>query len=265
MQTSLEHVEAAIAEVAKARTLVSKIKSIQVRNATDRDALKATALAWLQTHRPHVHEVDLAAIDAPYRRILDCTAKLAARSTYLSALKAAKDALVEVRREIAAAPLVPLLTGTDPPPRFAAFSADIGMQNILNRRWEEVQQCMTAGAYLAATVMMGGLLESLLLARINMEANKSPLYTAKNTPKDKAGKPLPLSEWKLVNMVGVSHDLGWVTKSAKDVGNVLRDFRNYIHPHKEHTDGITITSEDARMLWDVSKAIARQLLASVPQ
>jgi hypothetical protein len=72
---------------------------------------------------------------------------------------------------------------------------------------------------------MGGLLESLLLARVNLEPNKGPVYTAKSTPKDKAGKAMPLSEWKLVAMVGVAHEVGWITKSAKDVGNILRDFR----------------------------------------
>jgi hypothetical protein len=37
---------------------------------------------------------------------------------------------------------------------------------------------MTAGAPLAATVMIGGLLEGLLLARILHEANKTPIFTA---------------------------------------------------------------------------------------
>jgi uridine kinase len=53
-----------------------------------------------------------------------------------------------------------------------------------------------------------------------------------------------------------------VTKSAKDVGNVLREFRNYIHPHKEFADKVTIQEEDAKMFWEVTKAITRQVLAS---
>jgi hypothetical protein len=111
--------------------------------------------------------------------------------------------------------------------------------------------------------MMGGLPETLLLARINITANKAPVFTAKAAPRGKQQKTLPLAEWKLVNMVEVGHELGWITKSAKDVGNVLRDFRNYIHPHKEHTDGVQIGEEDARMFWEVTKAISRQVLASI--
>ena len=64
-------------------------------------------------------------------------------------------------------------------------------------------------------------------------------------------------------MVEIAHELGWVTKSAKDVGNVLRDFRNYIHPHKEHTDNVLIVDEDARMFWEVTKSISRHVLTSV--
>jgi hypothetical protein len=110
--------------------------------------------------------------------------------------------------------------------------------------------------------MMGGLLESLLLARINNSPDRSAVLTARGAPRDKAEKTVPLSEWKLVNMVEVAHELRWITKSAKDVGDVLRDFRNYIHPHKEYTDGIAILEEDAVMFWEVTKAVTRQLLNS---
>jgi hypothetical protein len=52
------------------------------------------------------------------------------------------------------------------------------------------------------------------------------VFTAAGAPRDKLGKTLSLADWKLVSMVAVAHELGWVTKSAQDVGNVLRDFRN---------------------------------------
>lgn len=67
--------------------------------------------------------------------------------------------------------------------------------------------CITAKAPLAATVMMGGLLEGLLLARVNSQANKAPIYTAAAAPKDKQGKTLPLKDWTLQNYIGVAHEL----------------------------------------------------------
>ena len=40
----------------------------------------------------------------------------------------------------------------------------------------------------------------------------------------------------------------------------MRDYRNYIHPQKELSHGITITAEDAKMMWEVAKSVARQVL-----
>jgi hypothetical protein len=76
------------------------------------------------------------------------------------------------------------------------------MQGILSKRWQECVICVKAGAPLAATVMMGGILEGLLLAKINQLADKSPVFTAIAAPKDKKiGKTLPLKEWGLKNFI----------------------------------------------------------------
>jgi hypothetical protein len=271
----LADIEAAIAEVTKARASVQRGRSKQVTSVNETDQLKAVAYAWFQTHRPpvaaHPVQMDLAPVDSAYRVIMDATGRHAARKTYVDALRDAKRALILLRSVIATAPsaALPVMPGApmnvtaDAPPNFAPLAADPGMRDILDRRWAEVQRCIVSHAYLAATVMMGGLLESLLLARINGSPNRSAVFTAKAAPRDRTGRSLALGDWKLVAMVEVAHELGWITKSAKDVGNVLRDFRNYIHPHKEHTDGVAIAVDDASMFWEVTKVISRQVLSSV--
>ena len=134
------------------------------------------------------------------------------------------------------------------------------MKAILTKRWIECVNCISSGAPLAATVMIGGLLEGLLLARINKEPNKAPIFTAASTPKDQLGKSLGLKDWTLKDYIGVAHELGWITVAAKDVGVVLRDYRNYIHPQKELSHGISLTPADASVLWEIGKSISRQLL-----
>ncbi len=271
MSEALEHIEAAISEVTAARTSVCRGTSRQVKSIDERDRLKSVAFAWFKSHKQHVQHVEVTDVDAAFQTVLESTARYATRSTYARALKDAKAALVVSRRALVAPP-----DGTsgsalavrgpfkaESPPAFASIVADAAMQAILERRWAEVQLCIEARANLAATVMMGGLLESLLLARINRCSNKASLFTAKTSPRGKDGKVLPLPDWKLVAMVEVAHELGWITKSARDVGNVLRDFRNYIHPHKEHTDGVALSNEDCRMFWEVSKSISRQILSSI--
>lgn len=271
MADALGAVEAAIREVSKARQSVMRQKSKQVSSADEIDQLKSVAFAWFQSHQPivktHPSKPDLSAVDLAYRTVMDSTGRHASRSTYADALRDAKRSLVEARGFVAAnfhaAPAVVANATNDAPPNFAPLAADANMQMILQRRWDEVQRCLASKSNLAATVMMGGLLESLLLARINSSPDKAAVFKAKSAPRDKAGKTLMLPEWKLIHMVEVAHELTWITKSAKDVGNVLRDFRNYIHPHKEYTDGVTILDEDARMFWEVTKSTARHVLASV--
>src|SRR5437773_1848747 len=104
------------------------------------------------------------------------------------------------------------------------------MQTILTNRWYECVTCVEAGAPLAAVVMMGGLLEGLLLARINQLTDKSPVFKAASAPRDRTGTPLKLNEWGLKNYIDVAYEVGWISQTTKDVGEVVRDYRNYIHP-----------------------------------
>jgi len=133
----------------------------------------------------------------------------------------------------------------------------------LGTTWTETLACKHANAHLAATVMLGGLLEALFLARINRMANLSPVFTAQAAPKDKAGKAKPLKEWGLKDYLDVAKELGWIRQSAKDVGQVLRDYRNYIHPEKEFSHGITVDAQDIAMFVSVFSSIADQIIASV--
>ena len=103
-----------------------------------------------------------------------------------------------------------------------------------------------------------------MYARITRQTNKAPIYTAAAAPKDKAGKTLHLKEWTLQNYIGVAHELKWITQTVKDIGDVLRDYRNYIHPHKQHSEKVFLTHDDAKILWEISKNIARQVL-TLPQ
>jgi predicted XRE-type DNA-binding protein len=108
--------------------------------------------------------------------------------------------------------------------------------------------------------MLGGLLEALFLARINRLTSLAPLFTAAAAPKDKAGKPRPLKEWGLKDYLDVEKELGWIRQSAKHVGQVLRDDRNYIHPEKELSHGITVVAEDTAMFVSVFSSIAEPKL-----
>lgn len=253
-----------VREIDRVRKFLGRIKVRQVRNAEHRDLLKATALSWFHTRRPTVLAAlspdTLAKIDAPYRIILDASDRDSAKNTYVGAAKTAHDVLMAARSSVLVR--APVARTGDTPPSFAALAADAAMQAILERRWQECKRCIDAGAPLAATVMMGGLLEALLVARANLLSDKSKLFKAAATPIDpKTKKPLDLRQWMLGPYIDVGYELRWISNSAKNVAVILRDYRNYIHPEKERSHGITLSPDDAAMFWEVTKTLSRELLA----
>jgi hypothetical protein len=260
-------IEAAIAEATKARQRTSRKKTAQLAAEDEREVLKATALAWLRSHRLAIGQCvspsDLKPIDDIYSSILAATEMRALRSRYLNDLRDVKNLLVALRSRIVVAASSTGNAFGDSPPGFAALAPDPKMQAILVRRWQETIRCIGADANLAATVMMGGLLEALFLARVNQLADKKAVFTAKFAPRDRQGRTLPLDGWTLRNYVDVAHELGWITLPAKSISEVLRDYRNYIHPQKELSHGVQISQNDACMFWSVFKSLTSQILESI--
>lgn len=257
-------IESAIAEIDHIRKLLSKIKVRQIRNSEHRDVLKATALSWFRNHRTNIigsiSPELLATIDQSYQTILHATERDAAKSTYIRAVNKAKETLIKSRSEILLA--TKSTQTTDAPPEFSSLASDPTMQAILVRRWEECVRCLTAGAPLAATVMMGGLLEALFVSRVNKLSDKRKLFASSVVPVDpKTKKPLDLRQWMLGSYIDVGHDLKWISRSAKDIAVILRDYRNYVHPEKERSHGIVLSVDDAIMFWEITKTLSRELLS----
>jgi hypothetical protein len=265
MTNHMDAIELALGEVDRLRKLIKKKSTPQVWALDERASAKATALAWFNAHRPNVNlavaSASLQHADSCYRTLLEASDRATSRKTYDSLLKDLRAALIALRSEGIGQPAKTTAT-SDHAPSFAPLISDPNMQTILSDRWNECIACISVNAALSATVMMGGLLEALLLARVNRESNKAPIFQAKGAPKDKNGQPRQLTEWALKNYIDVGHELGWITVSAKDVGEVLRDYRNYVHPFKQLSHGVRLSTDDALLLWEVSKAITRQVIKS---
>lgn len=259
-----EAIHAAI-EQAQLLLKAAKKKRTQQVVGAERDIVRATALSWFNNHRKQLTAVftdaDLSEIDKKYQWVLQASHKNSLRSSYVTAVKGIEDSLVELRSaNVLKLSQAPPAATAEVPPDFSSLVKDGQMKAILEGRWVEISACIIAKASLAATVMMGGLLEGLLLARVNSQTNKAPIYTAAAAPKDKQGNPLPLKDWTLHNYIGVAHELKWITQTVKDIGGVLRDYRNYIHPQKQYSEKVSLTPADADLLWEISKNIARQVL-----
>jgi hypothetical protein len=234
-----------------------------LRSTEARGHLKAVALAWFQRHKasvaPGTNAREIDSIDASFRELLGLSERAPSTAKVRAVVKRLQSELVRLDTSLVSSAAVSKST-TNAPPSFAAVPDPL-MRQVLSRRWQECVTCLEAGAPLAATVMMGGLLESLFLARVNREPSKQPIFTAKAAPKDpKTQQALSLREWTLGDYIAVAHELRWIPQSVRDVSEVVRDYRNYIHPQKELTHQIALTVGDARMFWEVSKAISSHLL-----
>ena len=107
--------------------------------------------------------------------------------------------------------------------------------------------------------MMGGMLEGLLLARLQQLRDRGLAFKTKACPKDNAGKPLGFDKWCLNNYMDVTHELKLISQTGKDISAVLRDYRNFIHP-KEEYKGTSISPGDAQIMWEIAKGVTGQLL-----
>ena len=148
-------------------------------------------------------------------------------------------------------------------PDFSPLAGNEEIRGILTRRWLECCKCVGAEAHLAAIVMMGGLLEALFVARANKMPDKKTLINATSAPIEKAtGKTINYQEWMLDSYIKVGQELGWITGSARSVADVLKEYRNYVHPEKERRHGVMLDLNDSQMFWSVTKSLVRQLLLS---
>ncbi len=269
MTAAQRSLDSAIDESNRLRKVLQKHGSVQVRSDDERQLIKAVSYAWFNSHRASLMDAlgqdDVQEVDSSYQALLTASNRATTRARCLSWAKRLGKSLSQLQAtqavRLSAMPSASLPSATnDAPPQFSSLVADSKMQAILENRWQECVRCLDANAPLAATVMIGGILEGLLLARINALTDKSPVFKASTAPKDKSGATLKLNEWGLKNFIDVAHELRWISRTTKDIGEVVRDYRNYIHPQKEHSHGVSITSEDAKMMWEVAKSVARQVL-----
>lgn len=265
MSAAHTSLDAAIYEVERVGVFLKKNASRQVNNRAHLSLIKATCLTWFNNHRSPiaaiVGEASLSDVDQSFRELLSATDRATTLAKYSAILKQLRSELSKIRGLTVAPKPVAASSTTDAPPNFATLVSDQAMQSILVRRWQECAICVNACAPLAATVMMGGLLESLLLARVLKEPNRAVIFALASAPKDpKSSKPQPLQDWTLRHYIDAAREMKWISESAKDVGAVLRDYRNYIHPNKQLSHGMNVEVGDAKMFWEISKAIARELL-----
>lgn len=145
-----------------------------------------------------------------------------------------------------------------PPPDFLNLKLEPGLGEILADRWEQAQRSLKAEAFLAATILMGSMLEGMLLAvlqKFPKEAN-----TCQAAPHDpRTRKVKYFADWSLAEMINVAHEAGWLDLDVKKFSHSLREFRNLIHPYKQMIVRTFPDKDTCEISWLVVQAAANDL------
>jgi hypothetical protein len=142
--------------------------------------------------------------------------------------------------------------------KLVGLGLDGALEAAVLSRWREAVLCEASGAFLAAAVMYGAVLEGLLLGLVK----RSPAQAnrAAPAPKDATGRVLPVAEWKLQDLIEVGKALQWIPAGAAKHCHELRDTRNLVHPWKQAVDGV----EADKRLAHISRIVVTAAVHAAP-
>ena len=193
----MKSIDEAISQIEILQKVLKKNISIQVKGSDTKSTIKASALSWFQNIRPQINltDIQLKEVDEGYKFLLEASEKNTTKTKYLSVLKNIRSKLISMRSDNIIAITNQNSTTSDKPPDFSTLIKDDKMKSILLKRWDECIKCIEIDAPLSSLVMMGGMLEAILLAKINSFSDKPKIFKAKSAPVDKkTSKVYPLQE-----------------------------------------------------------------------
>ncbi len=118
-------------------------------------------------------------------------------------------------------------------PQFDLAVQDAKLSDELTRRWREAVSCGSVGAYLAATILVGSIVEGVLMDYIRNNL-ASIQATVRNSilPKDRADRNniAAVSSWQFSSLIAVAAEADAMPSDIDKIQTVLREYRNYVHP-----------------------------------
>ena len=110
------------------------------------------------------------------------------------------------------------------------FITDTDLRNIIKRDYVELRTILfPAGAWKSVVIISGSILEAILFDALTKDAATK----GKATSSTKAPKGA-IDDWGLFMLIEVATDIGiFSSERANTIDQVLRDYRNFVHPKKE--------------------------------
>src|SRR5262249_46969295 len=112
----------------------------------------------------------------------------------------------------------------------------------VERDYRELAVCLLpGGAWKSAVVLAGSILEAILYDQLTRDAARvAAAMASPKAPRKKGGVVKDITqdtaeaEWRLSDLIDVCVDLTILPQARADtIDQVLRDYRNFVHPRKE--------------------------------
>ena len=130
------------------------------------------------------------------------------------------------------------------------FIYDASLKNIIQRDYKELHSLLIPdGAWKSAVILSGSILESMLYDILTQPHNIQLSNSSDKAPKYK-GKVVDITsgKWKLITLIDVAVDINILPiQRAASIDQVLRDYRNFVHPQKEIKSQHPCTEAEAYM------------------
>jgi hypothetical protein len=123
--------------------------------------------------------------------------------------------------------------------RSFAYIADADLRKIIERDYIELaNKVFPDQAWKSTVIIAGSILEAILFAVLSDPKRLATTNASTKGAKAKGGVPIDITvdpdAWKLIHLIEVAVDIGVLPKARADtIDQVLRDYRNFVHPKKE--------------------------------
>ncbi len=118
--------------------------------------------------------------------------------------------------------------------------SDPSFRDIVQRDYRELAtKLVPDGAWKSAVVMAGSIVEAVLVDLVfNDPVRLAEAKKPANVPKYQDNTPKPEKKWVLQDLIFVATKIGLIpTERANTFDQILRDYRNFVHPRKEIRSG----------------------------
>lgn len=126
--------------------------------------------------------------------------------------------------------------------------SDPALAAVIQQRLDEARLCHDCGAYIATIIMLGSLLEGVLLSAAAARLTGPP--------------PRPLDRMGLQELIELAHREGWIQVDVKMGSELIRSYRNLVHPRAQVRMGAPPDSDTVDICWPVVNATLNDIAAT---